>query len=331
MKTPKFWYDTTTTAAQMQAMALSAFSGAYAIGHIAHRMITHPQKMGVPVICIGNLVAGGGGKTPVAMGIMTIIRDRGLAKNPCFLTRGYGGMTAGPVIVNNGHTAQQVGDEPLLLHRVAPVIVARDRRAGIAMAQQSGHDMVVMDDGLHNPGIVKDLSIIVIDGMRGFGNQCIIPAGPMRTSLSAGLRLGDGFIIIGDDRHNVAALLPQDKPVIRAALKPTLSTPRDDRHHDRYLAFCGIASPDKFYDSLNLAGITPADLIEFPDHYAYRARDIETLRKTAETKGLRLITTAKDAVKLTGFISAGDFDTLEVALEWPAESVATLIQRTIHR
>lgn len=327
MKTPKFWYDTTSKTAQMQAMALSAFSGAYALGHMAHRMVARPQKMNIPVICIGNLVAGGGGKTPVAMAMLSLIRDRGLAKNPCFLTRGYGGALAGPVMVDNHHTAQQIGDEPLLLHRVGPVVVAHDRRAGISMAQLSGHDMIVMDDGLHNPSIVKDMSIVVIDGLRGFGNQCVIPAGPMRTSLSAGLRMADVFIIIGDDRHNVAALLPRDRPVIGATLKATLP----GRRHDGYLAFCGIANPEKFKDSLRSAGIAPAALIEFPDHHAYRAGDIETLRKTAETKGLRLITTAKDAVKLTGFISSGDFDTLEIDLEWPAESVATLIQRMIHR
>lgn len=317
LNTPSFWYDTETPTAQAKASALAAFSGLYAIGHAMHRLFSPAAQAvaGVRVICIGNLVAGGGGKTPAALAVMDMIQTHGLAANPCFLTRGYGGTAAGPLAVNPAtHSARDVGDEALLLAAQAPTIVARDRLAGARHAAALGHDLIVMDDGLQNPTLKKDLSILVIDGPRGFGNGMLLPAGPLRMPVGAGLALADMILMMGADKRGLIPTLPAGKPVLRA--QAVARAP--DNPHPRYLAFCGIAQPDKFSESLSAAGLNIVDFTAFPDHHPFSAADIERLRRRAVALEARLITTAKDAARLRGcgFIDVGEFDILHLTFRW---------------
>ncbi len=136
----------------------------------------------MPVICLGNLTIGGAGKTPAALAVAHLLLAA--HERPFFLSRGYGGRLAGPVRVDPSfHHAADVGDEPLMLARLAPTIVARDRVAGAHVARSAGASVIVMDDGFQNPSLIKDLAILLVDGRRGIGNGRIIPAGPLRAPL----------------------------------------------------------------------------------------------------------------------------------------------------
>lgn len=317
-KTPSFWYDTQSPKARHIATALSSLSAVYALGHLAHQKFTRMHKAEIPVICIGNLTAGGSGKTPTALAVMDLVKESGLAKHPCFLSRGYGGNSSGPVSVEiTKHTANDVGDEPLLLAAKAPTIIAADRVAGARFAHAMGHDLIIMDDGLQNPSLHKDLSIAVIDGATGFGNGLLLPAGPLRTPVWRGLRLADAVLLIGADHHNVLSQIPDAVPVLKA----TITAQAPAHAAGRYFAFCGIAHPDKFHRSLEESGLSVVGMEAYPDHHPYTADDISGLKEKAAAQDARLITTAKDAARLP---ADGSFDVLPVTLHWDGDSPAQL-------
>ena len=319
LKTPSFWYDDPAGA---KAAALLPLSALYLAGHKIHQAAIRPYKSSLPVICVGNLTAGGSGKTPAALALMKIVREKNLAARPCFLSRGYGGALKGPVLVEPArHDAAQAGDEPLLLARQAPVIIGADRAEGAKFAERNGHDLIVMDDGLQNPSLAKTLRIVVIDGAGGFGNGRPLPAGPLRQPLKAGLEKADAFIFIGDDRRNVTPLLPQGKPVFKARLK----IPRNWRPPDKpCIAFCGLGRPEKFRNTLLETGVSLAGWHVFPDHCQYKKGDLEKLDRESAESGARLITTEKDAQRLPrDFPWKVPPDVLPVHLEWEDESAIT--------
>jgi len=195
MRAPRFWWDPPGILSTL----LSPLAAIY--GSVAARRLEQPgERVGIPVICIGNLTVGGAGKTPTALAIAHMLLAAG--EKPMFLTRGYGGRLAGPVMVDPAHTAVQVGDEPLLLARVAPAIVAQDRVAGARLAKDNGASVIVMDDGFQNPALTKDLSILVVDA-RGTGNGRVLPAGPLRAPLKT--QLGGAFRDSDRGRHRIGA------------------------------------------------------------------------------------------------------------------------------
>jgi tetraacyldisaccharide 4'-kinase len=264
-------------------------------------METPGASAGVPVICVGNLTVGGAGKTPTALAVahqLLQIRER-----PFFLSRGYGGRLSGPVRVDPSfHRAADVGDEPLLLARLAPTIVAHDRVAGARMARTVGASVIVMDDGFQNPSLKKDLSIIAVDGTRGIGNGRILPAGPLRAPLDVQIKQARAIIVVGGAdggtgieglarRYNVAVLHGRLEPN-RASLAALGG--------QKVLAFAGIGNPDKFFATLGEAGVTVAERESFRDHHRYTAAEAETLIRRADTAGLVLMTTEKDHVRLAG-------------------------------
>jgi tetraacyldisaccharide 4'-kinase len=325
-KTPDFWYDTQSQKSRAIAMSLGSLSALYTIGHLIHQGLTKTHNAAIPVLCIGNLVSGGGGKTPTAIALMALLREQDLAKNPCFLSRGYGGKLSGPVLVDPAiHTAQDVGDEPLLLTKIAPTIIAADRVAGAKHAAALLHDFIIMDDGLQNPSLKKDLSIIVIDGATGFGNEMLLPAGPLRTPIHRGMKKADAVLLIGDDAANALRHVPAGKPVLHATLQPTaLINPAP-----AYYAFCGLAHPAKFQRSLQESGLNVAGFTAYPDHHPYSESDLNNLKNKAESLNARLITTAKDAVKIPpGFLAPESFDILNVALHF-ADGTASRFQQLI--
>lgn len=311
VKTPRFWYE---GGGGWTALALQPLSCLYALGRKARRAASPaPYKARVPVICLGNLVAGGGGKTPAAIAVLKLLKENGLCQNPVFLSRGYGGVLSGPVPVSKNHSAADVGDEPLLLARHAPVIVAKDRAAGARLAEDSGHDLIVMDDGFQNGVLVKDFSILVIDGMDGFGNGRMLPAGPLREPLTEGLARADAFLLIGEGKAGVTAPLPPGKPVFAADIAADGDGLKKD---SPYLAFCGLARPGKFRRTLEAEKVNLTGWREFPDHYPYAKGDIDSLREDARRLGARLLTTEKDAARLGGLIDPADYDVLPVSLRW---------------
>lgn len=316
LNTPDFWYDRDNALARAKASALAAFSALYTIGHLAHSTLSKPVAAEIPVVCIGNLVAGGGGKTPVAIALMRMIRDKKIFKNPCFLSRGYGGTHSRgmPFFINTKmHTAAMTGDEPLLLAREAPVVISADRRAGARLAAQAGHDVIVMDDGLQNPSLLKDLSIVVVDGRTGFGNEHMIPAGPLRTPIHRGMTAADCIILIGADTSGCMRHIPDGKPVFRATVVPraTLDT------HRAYIGFCGIAHPEKFRATLHDAGLNILEFLKFPDHHSYTPGDLDKISGMAAARNASLVTTEKDAARLpVEFMSTNHVNIMTIDLEW---------------
>lgn len=250
----------------------------------------------LPVLCVGNLVAGGAGKTPTAMMIATLLKAGGY--QPVFLTRGYGGRKRGPVLVDlNEHTALDVGDEAPLLARLTPTIVAADRRAGAELARLHG-DVIVMDDGLQNPSLQKDFTLAVVDQRQGIGNGRVIPGGPLRAPLDVQIPLINASIVIGDEPQDDADLRRlTNKPVFHARLVPNNQQIGKLRGL-RVLAFAGIGRPEKFFATLETTGAVLATTEAFPDHHQYSRDEITRILAAADRDNLTPITTAKDMVRL---------------------------------
>jgi tetraacyldisaccharide 4'-kinase len=287
MRAPDFW-DRDDTAAKMAAVSLLPFAWAY--GASVRWKATHakPYRARVPVVCIGNISAGGTGKTPLAIAVADAIVAHG--RNPFFLTRGYGGRLQGPVVVAKTHTAADVGDEPLLLSRKAATVVSRDRALGAILAIERGADVIVMDDGHQNFSLAKDLSLVVVDGARGFRNGRVLPAGPLREPPQQGLARADVVVVMGDGNP---ALPGFAGPVLRAHLVPAAGS---DWRGKRVFAFAGIGRPEKFFRTLMELGATLAGTAEYPDHHPYSPRDLSELKARAD--GSPLVTTEKDFVRI---------------------------------
>jgi tetraacyldisaccharide 4'-kinase len=210
VRAPEFWTEDGAL-----ARTLAPLAAAYAGAGCLRRALARPVAVSVPVVCVGNLVTGGAGKTPVVLALLGALRQRG--ETPHALTRGYGGREAGPLRVDPArHDAARVGDEALLLARAAPTWVARDRPAGAKAAVAAGASLVVMDDGFQNPSLQKDLSILVVDGRYGFGNGRVVPAGPLREPLAWGLARADAVVVVGEAREDLEPTLGAGQPVLRA-------------------------------------------------------------------------------------------------------------------
>jgi tetraacyldisaccharide 4'-kinase len=293
MREPAFWRRPGGIAS-----LLTPFAAVY--GAVAAWRMTRPgAAAGVPVICIGNLTVGGAGKTPAAIAVAKLLHVAG--RRPFVLSRGYGGRLAGPVRVDpDAHGAAEVGDEPLLLARIAPTIVARDRVAGAAAARAAGTDVIVMDDGFQNPSLHKNVSLVVIDGRRGVGNGKVLPAGPLRAPLDAQLARAHALIVIGDPAGATDVLTAaRALPMFRARLEPDAAALAALRPRN-VLAFAGIGDPEKFFATLTDAGIDLRAREAFPDHHLYRRAEAADLIARAEREGLVLVTTEKDLVRLQG-------------------------------
>jgi len=276
----------------------------YALGGQLRTRFAKPRRASVPVLCVGNLVAGGVGKTPVAIALARWFSMRG--KSPAFLTRGYGGQQKGPLWVDlDHHKMSDVGDEPLLLAQVAPTIVSADRAAGGTFSSTRPIDVLIMDDGFQNPGLHKDLSILVVDGATGFGNGRLIPAGPLREPIASGARRAAAVVIIGDDRAGVRTALAShiSGPVLRADIVPSDDQP--NLAGRRVLAFAGIGRPQKFFDTLRRLGAELVDAKTYPDHHPYTDNDLGWLRAFARENDASLITTEKDLVRIAPAVRTG--------------------------
>jgi tetraacyldisaccharide 4'-kinase len=284
---PDFWAH-----AGLVPSLLKPAARAYAaLGAVRHAFAT-PYRASAPVICVGNLVAGGAGKTPVVESLVNLLIARG--RHPAILSRGYGGSESGPVQVDAAkHGASVVGDEPLMLSRLAPVWVARDRASAACAAVAAGADCLVMDDGFQNPHLAKNLSLLVIDGAYGLGNGQVMPAGPLREPAVRALARADAVVLIGEDRSDLVHRIT--KPVLRAALEPVNG---DDFAGKRVVAFAGIGRPEKFFTTLEACGASVLARHGFPDHHAYSDGDLHNLANEAEANAATLVTTTKDRSRM---------------------------------
>ena len=294
MREPAFWWRQKGLA----SAALVPFAKIY--GAIAEsRMAKTGTRAGLPVLCVGNFTLGGAGKTPTAMKLAEWLRAAG--ETPFFLTRGYGGKVIRPRLVNpETDAARIVGDEALLLARVAPTVVARNRVLGAAFARAKGASLVVMDDGLQNASLAKDFTVAVIDGRRGIGNACVFPAGPLRAPLAIQIKRCDALLVIGDDiRARDVTAQAGALPVFHGHLAPQPDAVTSLRAR-KVLAFAGIGDPDKFFATVEQAGIDIGARRAFADHHRFSAEEAAQLVMAAEHETLTLLTTEKDHARMTG-------------------------------
>lgn len=289
MKTPDFWRHR-----GWQSLLLAPFGWIY--GALTLRRMAKPgSRAPVPVISVGNFTAGGAGKTPTAIAIAKALIARG--ERPFFLTRGHGGREAGPLRVDpSRHRAIEVGDEPLLLARHAPVIVARDRAAGARMAIAEGASCLVLDDALQNPALTKDFSLAVIDGGFGFGNGRCVPAGPLRAPVAASLAKVDAVLVIGPDEAGAGRTVASEIPVFTAEMRPSAGT--EMLAGREVIAFSGIGRPEKFRGTLTALGARIVAFHAFADHHAFTDAEAQSLLASAGER--TLVTTEKDHVRLKG-------------------------------
>jgi tetraacyldisaccharide 4'-kinase len=330
ISSPSFWYGSKTVPEHALEIALAPLGWIY--GYVAKKRfdLYFPVPMSKPVVCVGNIVAGGAGKTPVALSLATLLQDKGY--NPHLLIRGYGGTEAGPLQVSPGRdTAYDVGDEALLLVDKAPTWVSTNRALGAQAAMDTGANIVVMDDGFQNPVIYKDFSLVVVDGTVGFGNKKSMPAGPLREPLKFGLSRADAAVIIGEDKTGAADLIRRfaDIPVLQADLVPDTDNPavRDKKVY----AFAGIGRPQKFKETLEASGAQVEEWMEFPDHFPYDDEDLREIIAKAAAENALLVTTAKDHVRLPkGFgEKIGKFS---VHLVWKnPDEIVTLIEQSLQK
>jgi tetraacyldisaccharide 4'-kinase len=296
VKAPRFWMKPRPT---LLARLLQPTGWAYGRA-TAQRMRGQGERVGAPTICVGNFTVGGAGKTPTAVALARMLIGDG--RRVAFLSRGYGGAErAEPLLVGaDTHNATEVGDEPLLLAKLAQCWVGTDRVRSARSAVEAGADTLVLDDGLQNPGLIKDLSFAVVDGESGFGNGLCVPAGPLRAPVSSQLPFVQALIVLGGDDAAVSriAALARGKPVIRASLEPDAlaAAPLIGRE---VFAFAGIARPEKFYATLRRVGAQIVATRDFADHHPYTQREVDALIEESRGRGALLATTEKDLVRLS--------------------------------
>lgn len=304
MKAPDHWND-------RGPLAWLLYPASLVYGRISLARFNKPAryKAHLPVICVGNLVAGGAGKTPMALTLGKTAAALGLS--PIFLTRGFGGCEVGPLRVDpEQHSYTDVGDEALLLAQVAPTIVAHDRVQGAKLAEEVAEDLegalVIMDDGFQNPYLFKDLNLVVVDAQQSIGNGFVIPAGPLRAPLLPQVRRADQFLVIGEGERaprlrQLAAKL--GKASNHAYLKPGKCNLLGGT---RVFAFSGIGQPRKFRRTLEELELEVVDGQDFADHHPYTNEEAQNMLDRAEVQNAALVTTAKDHVRLRGLGEAGD-------------------------
>ena len=285
-RAPEFWAQP-----GLVSDLLAPLGWAYGAAGAARRAMTKAIRVGVPTICVGNLTAGGAGKTPVAISLAALLRARG--RRPHILSRGYGGSLKGPLQVDpSRHSAGEVGDEPLLLAAAAPCWIGADRAASARAAIAAGADLLLLDDGFQNPGLHYDVALIVVDGTYGLGNGQVMPAGPLREPVAPALQRASAVVIVG---ARATTLELGDLPVLAGRLAPVDAREFTDV---RIFAFAGIGRPEKFFATLR---DVQAELVwtrGFADHHPYSEGDLVTLDAAAQAKNATLVTTEKDWVRL---------------------------------
>lgn len=296
MNTPAFWYRPYGFIAAL----LSPLSMFYGMIVFVHRVLAKPQSVGVPVICVGNVTIGGAGKTPCVIAIAKLLQQKGYHVH--ILSRGYRGQLKGPVRVDpEEHTAQDVGDEPLILSRIAPTWIAKNRYSGAKAAQFAGAEIILMDDGLQNNALHKDFSVIVIDQKLGLGNGAMLPAGPLREPLNDAISKANVIFFTNKSTQQSAL----EERIKTRSQKPTYKVVTQIVSDDlvtlaqkRIFAFSGIAHPQKFYDSLRDMNVDLIGTRDFPDHHRFTQAELQSLVNVSREASAILVTTEKDWVRL---------------------------------
>ena len=290
---PPFWWEKP----DWRAMLLSPVSALY--GMVARYRMDNakPEAIDLPVLCVGNLTVGGGGKTPTSVAIANAAKKMKL--RPGVVSRGYGGLNSGAHIVDADHDlAKHVGDEPLLIAQHVPMAVSANRLAGARLLQEQGVDFIILDDGFQSMRLKSDFNLVVVDARRGVGNGHVIPGGPLRAPAVPQLRHADGVLRIGEGDAADAIVRQAAKAGKPIYVANTVPAKKMQLLRKRVLAFAGIADPDKFYESLTKAGAIISLARSWPDHHFFEDDELAELYQTAEAGDLVLVTTEKDAMRL---------------------------------
>ncbi len=292
IKTPHFW-----TELNWQSVILFPVSYIWRFGHYAQQKILNTKETEIPVICVGNLTVGGSGKTPVVITLCRFLS--GIGKSTSILTRGFGGKEKGPIFVStNLHQSLDVGDEPLMMAHSLDVCVSRNRPLGANhILDKKKYDCIVMDDGLQNPTLKKDLNIAVFDGKFGIGNGFLLPAGPMRQKLEVGIQNIDLVIFNGKDETGLGQKIPPHIPIFTGELQPDEEIVEKMKNR-RVYGFAGIGNPSRFFKTLNNIGADLVGEAHFADHHPYTDADLTQLYEEAMQSGAELVTTQKDWMRL---------------------------------
>ena len=292
MIAPKFW-----TEKGLISSALLPLSALWMLAGRLRTAFSRPESADLPVICIGNISVGGTGKTPVTAMLCRIAKEQG--HQPCILMRGYKGRQTGPVFAEPSvHTSADIGDEAVMLALTNDVCVSADRIRGARfIAAQNKFDLIIMDDGMQNPWLRKDITITVFDGQSGLGNQRILPAGPLREPVSDGLNKADAVILNGKDETGLKELIPQQMQVFEGQLHPDQKIARTLKGK-RLIGFAGIGRPQRFFTTLKQTGAELVRELSFADHHSYSEADLSRLYQEALHAGAELVTTHKDWVRL---------------------------------
>lgn len=300
MKTPKHWYpeDKTPT---LWARALAPLGRAYTYGSARRIARSHSAyRAEIPVICAGNITAGGSGKTPLVADLM--MRLAAQNRRPCVISKGYGASSIPQAMIVDPlrHSAQQVGDEPLFLAGFGTVVVGPDRPSALQHAQAEGYDVAILDDGFQDPSVAKDLQIVVIDAAKGFGNGLGIPAGPLREDITAGLNRADMIVSLGAEAAQSKLTQELAPYPARARASGALAPLQTGMpwHEQRCIAFAGIATPERFLTTLRELGAKVLHFEALGDHEVINPRLFERLQSKAWAEDAILVTTEKDAARL---------------------------------
>jgi len=291
LKAPKFWYQKKDT---IFSRGLYPLSLLFRLGTKIRNIINHTNKSPLPIICIGNIVIGGAGKTPVALKIGKILIEAGY--KPHFISKGYAGIIKTNTLVKSWHSPKSVGDESLLLSEIAPTWIGINRNNSIKLANDKGSDCIIMDDGFQNPTIHKDFSIIVINASQEFGNKRVIPSGPLRESIKRGMSRTNLVIVIGDKTNDLEKLIPSNIPIISGQFN--INNESKIFKGQKITAFAGIAYPEKFFNSLRDQGAKIVKEITFPDHHIFDENDLLNLAEIANKTQSILVSTQKDFVRI---------------------------------
>ena len=291
LKAPKFWYNKKNT---FLSQVLYPLSLIFRLGTKIRIITSKTKKATLPIICIGNIVVGGAGKTPVSLKIGKILIKAGY--KPHFISKGYAGIIKSSTLVENWHSPQSVGDESILLAEIAPTWIGQDRNESATLAASSGSDCLIMDDGFQNPTIHKDYSITVINASQEFGNRKVMPSGPLRESIKRGFSRTNLFIIIGETTEFLQKNIPDHIPTIKA--KFAINKNNKIFKGQKITAFAGIAYPEKFFNSLTEQGAIIVKEVTYPDHHIYDENDLLSLAEIANKTKSILVSTQKDFVRI---------------------------------
>ena len=291
LKAPKFWYNKKDT---LYSNILYPLSLVFRFGTRLRNWASIKKLSPIPTICIGNIVVGGAGKTPVSMKICKMLTKAGY--KPHFISKGYAGTIKESTLVETWHSPKSVGDESLLLSEIASTWIGINRIQSANLAKKNGADCLILDDGFQNPSIDKDFSIIVVDGEQEFGNKRVLPAGPLRESIRRGLSRTNIVVVIGKINKTLKMLIPSTIPVFRAKFE--IKKDNEIFKGKKVTAFAGIAYPSKFFKTLEVQGAKIIKEVSYPDHYIYNENDLLHLAEIANKTKSILVTTKKDFVRI---------------------------------